>query len=96
MGAMNYAAEIAERVMLSRKELGLTQTELAQRARVSRSTVVRAENGDAESISFGAMVRILNAVSWTIVLERGVPVLSRAHDDFDMDAYLDGLYGDAR
>ena len=92
---MLYSGDIAERIKLGREELGLTQAELAQRAGVSRATIARIESGGADSVSFGAMVRVLNAANWSIYLEKGI-VASQQNPPFDMEEYLDSLYGDAR
>ena len=92
---MIYAEDIAERVRLGREALGLTQAVFAKRADVSRATIARVEAGGAGSVSFGAMTRILNAANWSLSLEKGV-VAKADPDAFDIDAYLDSLFGDSR
>ena len=92
---MVYEADIAERVRMGRAERGLTQTELAKEAGVSRPTIARIEAGGAGSVSLGTIQRVLNAANWDLSLSRGVrPREDRS--EFDMDSYLDSLYGSAR
>lgn len=64
--------EIAEQVKMRRKRLGLTQGDLAMRAETSLQTIVRIERGDAPSVSFGTVVRVLNALSFNLYIELGV------------------------
>ena len=92
-----YADDIADRVRLGREELGLSQSALAERAGVSRATVARIEGGGAENVAFGAMVKVLNASNWSMYLEKGVTARPNSGpDEFDVDAYLDSLFGDQR
>lgn len=90
-----YDGDIAIRIRMGREELGLSQTGLAERAGVSRATVARIEAGGAESVSFGAMVRVLNASNWSLYIEKGVATAA-APSEPDLDAYLDSLFGDQR
>lgn len=56
----------------------LTQAELAQRARISRSTLDALENGRASELGFGKVGRILAALGLTIKISaanRGRPTL---------------------
>lgn len=92
---MLLSEDIAERVRDGRRQLGLTQTELAKLVGVSRPTVARIEAGGAAHIALGTVERILNATNWDLSLDRGVRPKMR-NDSFDMEAYLDSLYGDAR
>lgn len=89
---MVYADDIAVRVKMGREALGLSQYDLAELAGVSRATVARIETGGAESVSFGAMVRVLNAANWSIYLERGHTAPANPND-FDVDEYLKSLFG---
>lgn len=86
---------IAERVRDGRKALGMTQTQLAEAADVSRPTIARIEAGGAASVSLDAILRVLNAANWDLTLERGVRPVS-SEEPFDMEAYLDSLFGDSR
>lgn len=87
--------DIAERVREGRRRLGLSQSDLAKTAHVSRATIARVEGGAADSVSLGVMQRVLNAANWDLRLERGV-VPSSSTTSFDVEAYLDSLYGEAR
>lgn len=86
--------DIAERVRISRKTLNLSQADLARVAGVSRATIARIEGGEAKSVAFGTLLSVLNALSWDLSLERGVA--PSPDSSFNMEAYLDSLYGDAR
>ena len=87
---MLLSEDIAERVRDGRRQFGLTQTDLAKLARLARL-----EAGEAAHIALGTAERILNATNWELSLDRGVRPKMR-NDSFDMEAYLDSLYGDAR
>ena len=64
--------DIAERVKEGRRELGMTQGELAKQAGVSRPTIARIEGGRAEHVSLGTVERVLNATNWDLAIDRGV------------------------
>jgi transcriptional regulator with XRE-family HTH domain len=51
--------ELGKIVRINRKSLGLTQKTLAQRAGVSRYTIVKLENGQASDIQFKTLIAIL-------------------------------------
>ena len=85
--------DIATRVKLGREELGMSQSGLAARAGVSRATVARIEAGGADSVAFGAMVRVLEASNWSIFIDKGVTALP-GPAGFDVDAYFDSLFGE--
>lgn len=87
--------DIAERVKEGRRELGITQGELAKQTGVSRPTIARIEGGGAEHVSLGTIERVLNATNWDLAIDRGVRPKNQS-DEFDVEAYLDSLYGDAR
>lgn len=87
--------DIAERVKVGRSELGLTQEGLALLVGVSRPTIARIEGGGAEHVSLGTVERVLNATNWELSIDRGVHPKAR-RDDFDMEGFLDSMYGDAR
>ena len=92
---MLLSEDIAERVRDGRRQFGLTQTDLAKLVGVGRPTVARIEAGEAAHIALGTVERILNTTNWELSLDRGVRSKMR-NDSFDMEAYLDSLYGDAR
>ena len=90
---MLLSEDIAERVRDGRRQFGLTQTDLAKLVDMGRLT--RIEAGEAAHIALGTVECILNATNWELSLDRGVRPKMR-NDSFDMEAYLDSLYGDAR
>jgi transcriptional regulator with XRE-family HTH domain len=53
--------DLAKAVADHRKRLGLTQQDLAQRARVSRLLIARLETGRLPEIGAKKLIRILNA-----------------------------------
>jgi HTH-type transcriptional regulator / antitoxin HipB len=66
MVTLNSAgAEIAAR----RKKLGLSQTELARRASVSRATVDALENGRTGELGFSKIVRLLSALGLSLSVQ---------------------------
>lgn len=71
--------EIAKLVVVNRKLLHLTQKTLADRAGVSRFTIVKLESGQASDIQFKTLSAILAELSLTIVVTEmpvsGIPVL---------------------
>ena len=88
-----YSEDIATRVKLGREELGMSQSDLAARAGVSRATVARIEAGGAGSVAFGAMARVLEASNWSIYIEKGATARPNSAG-FDVDAYFDSLFGE--
>ena len=58
---MNDLAEVAVRIRTQRRALGLTQHELANKARVSRA-IAELESGRLPELGFKKLVRILRAV----------------------------------
>lgn len=73
--------EIGKIILINRKSLGLTQKALAERARVSRYTLVKLENGQASDIQFKTLTAILSELRLTIdVMEMpvsGVTILGQ-------------------
>ena len=68
---INYK-DLGERVREGRKSLGLTQEDLARRARVSRYTVWRVESGECGGVSFDVMTRILGGVGYELFAQKGI------------------------
>lgn len=69
---------IGERVRKARKELGLTQQQLADRAGVSRLTLLRLEAGRLRDLRYGLLLRLLNEVNldlWLGTANLGRPTL---------------------
>ena len=59
---MSDLGEIAARIRVQRRALGLTQHELANRAKVSRALIAELETGRLPELGFKKLVRILHAV----------------------------------
>lgn len=55
------AEDIGEQLVVWRKLLGLTASDVAERAGVSRGTVSKVENGDP-GVSYGAFLKVVRAV----------------------------------
>lgn len=58
--------EIGKIILINRKSLGLTQKALAERARISRYTLVKLENGQASDIQFKTLTAVLSELRLTI------------------------------
>lgn len=73
--------EIGKIILINRKSLGLTQKALAERARISRYTLVKLENGQASDIQFKTLTAVLSELRLTIdVMEMpvsGVTILGQ-------------------
>ena len=70
-------------------ELGLSQAELAARARVSRQWVSAFESGKATA-EVGLVIRLLDALELRMtVAEAGAPAAARGPAPVDLDALLD-------
>lgn len=71
--------QLGQMILAHRKSRGLTQQKLAERARVSRYTLIKLEKGSASDIQLKTLLAILSELNLTIdVRERpisGVPVL---------------------
>jgi transcriptional regulator with XRE-family HTH domain len=66
---MLLLASIAERVASKRKALGLSQTELAKKARISRATLDALENGRIGELGYTKVVNILTALGLELKLQ---------------------------
>lgn len=58
---LSAANDIGEQLVTWRKLLGLTATQVADRAGISRSTMTKVENGDV-GVSFGAVLKVTRAL----------------------------------
>jgi len=82
---------LGERIAQQRKALKLTQTALANRAKVGRSTIDALENGRMTELGFTKIARILSALKLDIQLTeatRGRPTLEdllKEDDDQGLD-----------
>ena len=63
---MSNLAEVADLLKTARSEAGLTQQELAARARVSRTTLARMETVAKGDMSVLALVRLLEAAGYDL------------------------------
>lgn len=63
---MTALSDIAEMLKSARREAGLSQAELAQRAGVARTTVARMENLAKGDMSVSALVRLLEAAGYDL------------------------------
>jgi transcriptional regulator with XRE-family HTH domain len=66
---MYSLAEIGQKIAFARKNRQLTQTELANRAGVSRPTIDLLENGRASEIGYSKLARILASVGLELRLQ---------------------------
>lgn len=60
--------EIGQKILTSRKNLGLTQQTLADRAGVSRYTVIKLENGQVDDIQFKTLTAILSELHLSLTV----------------------------
>lgn len=65
-GYMTTLSDIAEMLRGARRDAGLSQEELAQRAGVARTTVARMENLSKGDMSVSALVRLLEAAGYNL------------------------------
>jgi transcriptional regulator with XRE-family HTH domain len=69
-----------------RNDLRLTQTDLAARARIGRSTLDALENGRIAELGFGKISRVLAALGLTLKItdsNNGRPTLDDLREDAD-------------
>ena len=59
-------AELGQIIFAHRRAHGLTQNKLAERARVSRYTLIKLENGQADDIQFKTLSTILSELRLTL------------------------------
>ena len=65
---MSTLSDVAQMLQSARREAGLTQTELAQRAGVARTTVARMETLAKGDMSVSALLRLLQAAGYDLKL----------------------------
>jgi transcriptional regulator with XRE-family HTH domain len=62
-------SSIGDRIAAKRKELALSQAELAQKASVSRATLDALENGRTGELGFSKITKILSALGLELKLQ---------------------------
>lgn len=67
---MTTLADVADMLRCARREAGLSQGELAQRAGIARTTVTRMETLAKGDMSVSALVRLLEAAGYHLKLEQ--------------------------
>ncbi|MBO9333123.1 transcriptional regulator [Achromobacter pulmonis] len=65
---MTTLSDVSDMLKLARRDAGLSQDELAQRAGVSRTTVARMETLAKGDMSVSALVRLLEAAGYDLKL----------------------------
>ncbi len=65
---MSTLSDVAQMLQSARRDAGLTQTELAQRAGVARTTVARMETLAKGDMSVSALLRLLQAAGYDLKL----------------------------
>ena len=63
---MSTLSDVAQMLQSARRDAGLTQTELAQRAGVARTTVARMETLAKGDMSVSALLRLLLAAGYDL------------------------------
>lgn len=58
--------EIGEMVLEQRRQLGMTQVELAEKSEVSRTRIIQLERGEIFDMRFSNLLDILQAVGLTL------------------------------
>jgi transcriptional regulator with XRE-family HTH domain len=91
LGIMDLIS-IGEQIAESRKELHLSQTELASKAGISRSTLDALENGRAGELGFSKLTKLLAALGLELKLHAARSqrptldeLLQEGHDDQGLD-----------
>lgn len=81
MDATTFCREVGRRVRCERRAMGLTQRELARRAKVSERLVRSLENGEARSVSLDRMISVLSQLGIGLQLADTPAVPSSTQDD---------------
>lgn len=69
MGTIVAARQVGQNVRHQRKELGLTQRQLAEQAGVSERSIISLELGDATGIRLDKLLSILSALGLTMSIQ---------------------------
>jgi len=81
-------SSLGGRIAAKRKELGLTQTALARRASVGRSTLDALENDRIDELGYAKVARILSVLGMELKLEEASSLggeMGRGSDDQGLD-----------
>lgn len=62
-------SDLGSQIVAGRKRLGYTQTELANKASVSRPTLAALENGRSGELGFAKITKILSALGMELKLQ---------------------------
>ena len=81
MDATTFCREVGRRVRCERRAMGLTQRELALRAKVSERLVRSLENGEARSVSLDRMISVLSQLGIGLQLADTPAVPTSTQDD---------------
>jgi y4mF family transcriptional regulator len=85
MDPIGMLTTLGERIRATRKNRGLTQAQVAERARVSRRSVIDVESG-RETPSIGVYVRVLAALGMDLSADIARrPTLAEVRKRFDPD-----------
>ena len=60
---------LGEQISARRKKLGMSQTELARKASISRATLDALENGRSGEVGFSKIARLLSALGLSLNLQ---------------------------
>ncbi len=66
-------ALLSEQIAAQRKKLGLSQSELARKASISRATLDALENGRAGELGFSKITKLLSALGLELKLQDATP-----------------------
>lgn len=85
-------ASLGEQIAARRKKLGLSQTELARKASISRATLDALENGRAGEVGFSKIGKLLSALGLELKLQDAIahrPTLDELMEEDRNDQSLD-------
>ncbi len=89
---MSTLASIGTEIVARRKKLGLSQSELARRASVSRATLDALENGRTGEMGFSKIMKLLSALGLDLKLQDAAsarPTLDQLMEEDRNDKSLD-------
>jgi transcriptional regulator with XRE-family HTH domain len=89
---MSSLSQIGQQIAVKRKALGLSQAELAKRARIGHSTLDALENGRLGELGFAKIARLVSALGMELKVQDAMArrptmedLLKEAHDDQGLD-----------